>query len=80
MADFVNTHDPVKDPEKTGSLTISKEVVGEGADLNKEFTFTAVIDGQEVSFTLKNGETYTFPDLPVGTEYTVTETEYTEDG
>ena len=80
VADFVNTHDPVKDPEKTGSLTISKEVVGEGADLNKEFTFTAVIDGQEVSFTLKNGETYTFPDLPVGTEYTVTETEYTEDG
>ena len=78
VAAFVNTYDPAALP--TGSLTVSKEVIGEGADPGKEFTFTAVIDGQEISFPLKHGETYTFPDLPIGTEYTITETEYTEDG
>ena len=30
---------------QTGSLTVSKEVTGTGADLQKEFTFTAVING-----------------------------------
>ena len=81
VAAFVNTYDSENQPDKpTGSLTVSKEVIGDGADLNKEFTFTAVIDGQEISFTLKHGETHTFPDLPIGTEYTITETEYTQDG
>ena len=73
---FVNTYAP----EKTGSLTVSKEVTGDGADLHKEFTFTAIIGGQTHTFTLRHGESYTFPDLPVGTEYTITETDYTADG
>lgn len=79
---FVNTYAPV--PVQTGSLTVSKEVVDASpdgsADFNKEFTFTAIIDGKEVSFALKHGESKTFPDLPVGTQYTVTETDYTADG
>lgn len=77
-AEFINTYDPSAFP--TGSLTVSKQVVGNGADLNKEFTFTAIVGGEEISFTLKHGESYTFPDLPIGTEYTITETEYTQDG
>lgn len=76
VAAFVN----IRQPGKTGSLTVTKEVVGEVADPNKTFTFTATVGGEEITFTLKAGETFTIPDLPVGTEYTVTETEYTEDG
>ena len=79
-ARFTNTYAP----GQTGSLTVSKEVVDASpdgsADFHKEFTFTAVIDGKEVSFALKHGESKTFPDLPVGTQYTVTETDYTVDG
>ncbi len=78
---FTNTYAP----GQTGSLTVSKEVVEpqartEDADINKEFTFTAIIGGQTHTFTLKHGESKTFPDLPVGTEYIVTETDYTADG
>ena len=77
---FTNTYAP----GQTGSLTVSKEVVDASpdgsADINKEFTFTAIIGGQTHTFTLKHGESKTFPDLPVGTEYIVTETDYTADG
>ena len=77
---FVNTYAPIQ----TGSLTVTKEVVDASsdasADFNKEFAFTAIIDGKEVSFTLKHGESKTFPDLPFGTQYTVTEADYTADG
>lgn len=73
---FVNTYIPVK----PGSLEVAKEVVGENADLQKEFTFTAVINGKEETFVLKHGESKVFPDLPAGTKYTVTETDYTADG
>lgn len=79
VVSFVNTYDPSTLPP-TGSLTVSKEVQGQGADLNKEFTFTAVIGGVTHTFSLKHGESHTFPDLPVGTAYTVTETEYTDEG
>lgn len=77
VAEFVNTYDP---EVVLGSLTVTKEVVGEGADPNKTFTFTATVGGEEVTFTLKAGESFTLPDLPVGTEYTVTETAYTQEG
>ncbi len=75
---FVNTYDP--DQIETGSLTVSKEVLGDGADLNKEFTFTITLNGKTETFTLKHGESKTFPGLPIGTAYTVTETDYTADG
>lgn len=32
------------------------------------------------TFVLKHGESHTFPDLPVGAEYTVTETDCTAEG
>ena len=75
-ARFVNTYAP----SQTGDLTVSKEVFGKGADLGKAFTFTAVINGRSETFDLKHGAHKTFPDLPVGTTYTVTEADYTADG
>ena len=75
-ARFTNTYTP----SQTGSLTVSKQVVGDGEDLQKEFTFTAVINGQMETFVLKHGDSKTFPDLPVGTTYTITETDYTVQG
>ena len=65
---------------QTGSLTVSKEVTGTGADLQKEFTFTAVINGQTETFVLKHGESKTFFGLPVAATYTVTEADYTAEG
>ena len=73
---FTNTYIP----GQTGSLTVSKEVKGTGADLQKEFAFTAVIDGQTETFALKHGESKTFSNLPVGTQYVITETDYTAEG
>ena len=77
---FTNTYTP----SQTGSLTVSKEIVDASpdgsADIAKEFTFTAVISGKTETFVLKHGESKTFPDLPVGTTYTITETDYTAEG
>lgn len=69
VASFVNTYRP----SETGSLTVTKEVTGEGADVNQSFDFTAVINGEITKFSLKSGEKKTFSDLPIGAEYTVTE-------
>ena len=75
-ARFTNTYTP----SQTGSLTVSKEVRGDGADLQKEFTFTAVINGETETFVLKHGESQIFPDLSFGTTYTITETDCTAQG
>ena len=75
-ARFTNTYTP----SQTGSLTVSKEVRGGGADLQNEFIFTAVINGRTETFVLKHGESKTFSDLPVGTTYTITETDCTAEG
>ena len=48
-ARFTNTYTP----SQTGSLTVSKQVVGDGADLQKEFTFTAVINGRNGNLCIK---------------------------
>lgn len=77
-ARFTNLYAPGQ--TETGSLTVSKEVKGEGADLQMEYAFTAVIGGQREAFILKHGESKTFPDLPVGTAYTVTEADYSAEG
>ncbi|MFQ9798487.1 MAG: DUF5979 domain-containing protein [Clostridia bacterium] len=61
-ARFTNLYAPGQ--TETGSLTVSK-VKGEGADLQMEYAFTAVIGGQREAFILKHGESKTFPDLPV---------------
>lgn len=64
----------VTNNKKVTSLTVSKEVIGNMADLNKEFTFT-VSDTNEVleTFTLKDGEKKVINNLPVDTTVTITE-------
>ena len=75
---FVNHYDDNPEPEP-GNLTIRKAVQGANADLTKEFTFNIVFEGEGApdspqTFTLKHGEDKTFPDIPQGVVYTVTET------
>ncbi|MDO5785125.1 MAG: S-layer homology domain-containing protein [Eubacteriales bacterium] len=59
-----------------GSLTVRKGVIADNPDTNKEFDFTvAFTNGDSTSFKLKDGESQTFENLPIGTTYTVTETD-----
>lgn len=84
--------DPSDDP-KTGNLTVSKTVAGNGADQNKEFTFTVMLSSKingtyggitftngVATFTLKGGESKKATGLPEGITYEVTETDYSADG
>ena len=66
----------VTDKKLLGSLTITKTVVGNGADVEaKEFTFTITgPDGSERTATLKDGESVTIDNLEPGA-YTVKEDE-----
>jgi len=75
-AAFINT----VAPPAPGSLIVTKAVTGQGADLGKEFSFTADIGGQTQSFTLRHGQSKILNDIPVGTQYTVTEADYMADG
>lgn len=76
-ASFINTYTP----DGYGSLIVTKEVINaDGSALTAaqqylEFEFTASIGGQTETFTLKNGEMKTFENIPLGTAYTVTETD-----
>lgn len=70
-----------------GDLTVTKNVTGDGGDLQKDFRFTvtlsdATLSGQfgnmifangAASFTLKHGESKTASGLPEGIRYKVTE-------
>lgn len=69
VADFINK----VDPDRMGSLTVSKDVRGDDADLDEEFVFHISIDGATESFILRAGESRTFQGLPLGAEYSVTE-------
>ncbi len=78
-----------------GSLTISKEVSGEGADPEKLWDFTIEFTGAAGSYpysgsytgtiasgdtiSLAHGESITISGLPAGTTYTVTEADYSAD-
>lgn len=92
---FINYKD--SDPGETGRLIFEKQVTGNGADKNKEFLFTVTFsdnntykytinNGEEKShksgeqIALKHGERVTFPNLPVGTTYKITEDDYLSDG
>jgi len=79
VAKFINTFIPIE-PGNT-EIQITKVVDGNppAGDANKEFSFTLTIDGILQDFTLKAGETKTFP-LPVGAVYEVTEADYLVDG
>lgn len=75
--------------EKEGSLKISKTVIGNPNDPEREFSFTLKLEGEGkdldgsygdiefqngvAHFTLKNGGSVIVNHLPIGTQYTVTE-------
>lgn len=78
-----------------GSLTINKTVTGSGGDRMKDFTFTVTFSDNGAynytgsktgsiksggSITLSHGQSVTIIGLPVGTSYTVAETESGKDG
>ena len=78
---------------QVGDLKVTKTVVSDAAaDHTKEFSFSVTLSDTTINgtygemtfdkgvatFKLKDGETNTATDLPIGTKYTVTET--TEDG
>lgn len=96
MSPFVLMWKPVDnpEPEKYGSLTVSKIVTGNAGDKNKDFNFTVTLSDKTINgvygdleftdgvatFTLKNGESKTATNLPAGINYEVTETEENQDG
>lgn len=88
--------EPSQPGDGTGSLTVRKTVVGQGADLTRKFTFTVVFSGAAGAYpyigsavgtlhsgdtvSLANGEYITVQGLPAGAGYTVTESDSTADG
>lgn len=74
---FVNVYTPTTEDE-FGSLSVTKNVVGENADYDKQFVFAVKFEGENAPkpevFSLKSGETKIFENIPQGTYYTVTET------
>jgi pilin isopeptide linkage protein len=56
-----------------GSLEVTKQVTGQGADPGREFSFIATIGAVEFPFTLTGGGRKEFIDLPAGTHYIITE-------
>ena len=79
-AAFVNTHSVAPPTDEYGNLVVTKEVTGDAADTDKQFEFNAVIGNDNQTFTLKSGESKAFADIPVGTSYTITESDYSADG
>ncbi|MCL2654879.1 MAG: Cna B-type domain-containing protein [Coriobacteriia bacterium] len=77
-ATFINTY--TVRPDEYGSLVVTKEVTGEGADNDKQFEFTVLIGGDSQTIYLKSGDSQTFDQILVGTDYTVTESDYSADG
>lgn len=77
-----------------GSLTITKQLAGNDTDSSKEFTFTITLSNTAVNgtfgdvtftngtatLTLKGSQSKTITGLPNGTEYTVTEADYSGEG
>lgn len=86
-----NPTPPVVDPEE-GNLVVSKVVTGEGADAQRQFTFTVTL-GSKLSgtyggmrfssgvatFKLAHGQSVTATGLPAGTTYVVAEAEAGQD-
>ena len=62
---------------KTFDVTVVKEVTGNMGDTNKEFAFN---HGNDPEFYLKDKETKVFTDVKYGTEFTVSENDYSDDG
>jgi len=83
VVNFVNYKDSVipPDPEET-AIIIEKIGEGVGFDLNKEFEFTVIINGEALpeKIKLKAGEKSDPIQLNVGDTYQVIEDDYTADG
>lgn len=77
VAAFVNTYVTEPPTEEKVTLTVTKTLAGEhpAADKEKEFNFTLTVDGEELKFTLKPGETGRF-EVTEGSQYEVTEENY----
>ena len=96
IASFTNTRNVSHPSPGTGNLTISKTVTGQGADFTKKFKFTVTFIGVSDAYPytgastgtihsgdtilLASGESITITGLPAGTQYTVTEADYSKDG
>jgi len=63
-------------------ITVTKKVVGDvlPSEMERTFHMTMFLDGKTVSFTLKNGESYTFEDVPYGAVYELREDDYITEG
>ena len=76
--------------DRVGSISVEKEVTGEGADLSKPFDFTVTLSDTTINgtygemtfvngvatFALKHGESKVAQDLPADIEYEVSESSY----
>ena len=89
---FLNSKTTQEIPVST-NLIIKNNVIGNGADPNKEFTFNVILfnitmsggepyNGQDefLGIKLKHGETYTISGVPGGYNYVVEEVESNQDG
>ena len=80
---------PIVPEPETGGLSLTKEVSGEGADIEKEFSFTVTLSDNTISgvygdmvfkngvatVKAKHGQTVNAIDLPVGVTYEIIEIE-----
>ena len=85
---------PIKPEPETGDLSLTKEVSGEGADTEKEFSFTVTLSDNTISgaygdmvfgdgvatVKAKHGQTVTAAGLPAGVMYAIAEVEANQDG
>ena len=85
---------PVAPEPDTGDLSLTKEVSGEGADTEREFSFTVTLSDDTISgvygdmvfddgvatVKAKHGQTVNAIDLPAGVTYKIVEIEANQDG
>ena len=85
---------PVAPEPDTGDLSLTKEVSGEGADTEREFSFTVTLSDDTISGVYgdlvfddgvatvksKHGQTVNAIDLPAGVTYKIVEIEANQDG
>ena len=85
---------PIAPEPETGDLSLTKAVSGEGADTEREFSFTVTLSDDTISgvygdmvfddgvatVKAKHGHTVTALGLPAGVTYTIVEAEANQDG
>lgn len=63
-----------------GNLVVTKKVMGEGAETDRDFRFTVEIGSDRHIVYLKDGESWRSPPYSTGTSYSVTEASYAAEG